>query len=194
MLSRKVTILSLLLVIPGLASAQRSRGSFGRDAEPNWDELGKGSGGLQLSTRDMENISPLKLLIDKRKDLELTDDQTKRLKDFEAKLKDQNQSLLKALDSLRKASRPSLRPSDDDRTRMMNVRREVMGVVKDIRSNYDASLKEALAVLDESQRATADGLVQKQNEEAENMLRDKMGRGGEPGGEGGRRGGRPPAA
>jgi hypothetical protein len=54
--------------------------------------------------------------------------------------------------------------------------------VKDIRSNYDASLTQALPVLDESQRSTADGLIQKLNEEAEKMLREKMGRGGASGG------------
>ena len=164
--------------------------------EPNWDSLGKRPSGIQLSTRDMENISPLKLLIDKRKDLKLTDDQLRQLKDLEGTSKDQNQPLLRALDSLRKESRPSTRPSDDDRTRMMSVRREVTGVVKDIRTNYDASLKDALAVLDESQRTTANGLLQKQSEEAERMLGEKLGgrSGGEPGGEGGRRGGRPPAA
>jgi hypothetical protein len=172
-------MLVLLVVLPAIASAQRQRGSFGRDAEPNWDELSKGSGALQLSNKDVENISPLKLLIDKRKDLKLTDDQLAKLKDIDGKLKEQNVSLFKALDSLRKETRPSNRPSDDDRTRIMSARREVTGVVKDIRANYDASLTQALPLLDESQKATADGLLQKQNEEAEKLLREKMGgRGG----------------
>jgi hypothetical protein len=196
MFSRKIAILSLLVALPTIASAQRQRSSFGRDAEPNWDELGKGSGGLQLSNKDLENISPLKLLIDKRKDLKLTDDQLTKLKDLDGKSKEQNVALFKTLDSLRKETKPSTRPSDEDRTRIMSARREVSGVVKDIRSNYDASLTQALPVLDESQRSTADGLIQKLNEEAEKMLREKMGRGGASGGaEGGspsdRRPGRP---
>jgi hypothetical protein len=182
MFSRKVAVLSLLITLPAVSAAQGKRGSFGRDAEPNWDELSKGGGGLQLSNKDVENISPLKLLIDKRKDLKLTDDQLAKLKDIDGKLKEQNTSLFKMLDSLRKETRPSARQSDEDRTRMMAARREVMGVVKDIRTNYDASLTTALPVLDESQRTTADGLIQKNNEDAEKMLREKIG--GRSGGEG----------
>ena len=190
MVSRKLVVLSLL-VLPSIAAAQR-RGSFGRDAEPNWDELSKGSGGLQLSKGDVENISPLKLLIDKRKDLKLTDDQLGKIKDLESRMKEQSQPLFKAFDSLRKETRPPMKVADEDRTRMMRARREAMGVVKDIRANYDASLKEALPVLDETQRGTADGLLQKQAAEAEKMLSEKAG-GGRDGGEGGRPAGRPPA-
>jgi hypothetical protein len=192
MISRKLVALALL-ILPGVATAQRTRGSFGRDAEPNWDELAKGSGGLQLSNRDVESISPLKLLIDKRKDLKLTDDQLGKIKDVESKLKEQNLVLFKALDSLRRETRPPAKTTDDDRARMMRARRDAMGVVKEIRGNYDASLKEALPLLDDTQRGTADGLLQKQSADAEKMLSEKMGSRGGDGGEGGRSGGRPPA-
>ena len=43
---------------------------------------------IKLSNKDIENVSPIKLLIDKRKDLKLTDDQLAKLKDREDKLKE----------------------------------------------------------------------------------------------------------
>ena len=56
--------------------------------------------------RDLEDMSPLKLLIDKRKDLKLTDAQVSTFKDSEGKLKDKNAPLFKAVDSLVREMRP----------------------------------------------------------------------------------------
>jgi hypothetical protein len=196
MFIRSVAVLALVAV-PAVAAAQRSRGSFGGEKEADWKAIGgdkAGGSGIQLSNGDVEKISPVRLLVDKRKDLKLTDDQLKRIKDLEEQLKGKNQPAFRALDSLRKESKASAKPSDEDRSRMMGARRGVMTVLGDIRANYEASLKEALALLDESQQKTANELVQKQSQEAEEMLKDKLGgRGGPSGAEGGEeRRGRPP--
>ncbi len=190
MISRKLAVFALLVLIPTLASAQRRGGSrsTGND-KPDWNELGGKSGGLQLSNRDVENISPIKLLIDKRKDLKLTDDQLKQIKDLDGKLKEQNQPLFKALDSLRTAMRSSSTAGDEDRSSIMSARREVGGVVHDIRATYETSLKDAMALLDDAQRATAEPLLQKHAEESDRVLSEKLG--GRRGGESGRSG-RPP--
>jgi hypothetical protein len=58
---------------------------------------------------------------------------------------------------------------------MMEARRTVMTVVTTIRTNYDASLGQALPLLDEGQRTKANELLDKQRKEAEEMLRDKLG-------------------
>lgn len=129
---------------------------------------------LQLSNRDVEDISPIKLLIDKRKDLKLADDRVKQLKDIEGKLKDKNEPSYKALDSLRKVMKPSSTPNEDERTRMLAARSGVMAAVADIRANYDASLKDALAMLDADQQKAANELVQKQTADAEQMLQEKL--------------------
>jgi len=114
----------------------------------------------------VENISPIKLLIDKRKDLKLTDEQVKQIKNVESTLKDKNQGLFKALDSLRKEIKSGSQ-SDDGRSRAMNAQREVMGVLGDIRTNYDAALKEAIPLLDEAQQKTANEALQKQRDLAD---------------------------
>ena len=134
------------------------------------------SGGVKLSNRDVEDISPLKLLIDKRKDLNISDEVVKKLKDLENQLKETNRESFRALDSLRRLAQPPARePTDDDRARMMEARRMVMNVVTTIRANYDASLGQVLPRLDEGQRTKANELLDKQRKEAEEMLRDKLG-------------------
>lgn len=184
-----IRILVSLILIPTVAFAQRGGGGSGGsggsrvrgDPKADWQSvLGSNSGGIKLSNRDVENISPVKLLIDKRKDLKLSDDQLNRLKEIDAKLKDKNQDSFKALDSLRRMGQaPAHEPNDDDRARMSMARRLVMATVGTIRENYDAALKEALPILDEPQQKTASELLEKQKSEADEMLREKVGsRGG----------------
>jgi hypothetical protein len=171
----------VLIVLPTMLSAQRRGGGSVR-GEPTakWDEINKeGAGGLKLSNGDLEDISPTKLLIDKRKDLKLTDAQLQQFKDLETAQRSKNGPLFKALDSLRKDLKAPAQPSDDDRSRMMSARNGVMTMVAGIRANYDATLTSATALLDESQKKTAAELVDKQSKDATEMLKDKLGgRGG----------------
>ena len=123
-------------------------------------------------------MSPIKLLIDKRKDLKLSDDQVKGLKDIESKLKEKNDPSFHALDSLRRAAQPPLHdPSDDDKSRMMNAQRGAAAVVATIRGNYDAALNDALPTLDDTQRNNAKDLLEKQRNEAQDAVREKLGPG-----------------
>ncbi len=177
-----IRILASLSLIPVVASAQRGGGGAGGsrvrgDPKADWQSvLGSNSGGIKLSNRDVENISPIKLLIDKRKDLKLTDDQLNRLKEFDTKLKDENKDSFQALDSLRRmAQPPAHEPNDDDRSRMTTGRRLVAATVATIREHYDAALKDALPLLDEGQQKAANELLDKQRREAEEILRDKLG-------------------
>lgn len=170
-----------LILVAATASAQRGGRGFGKADRPDWDKMGKGAPGLQLSNRDVENMSPIKLLIDKKKDLKLTDDQVKQLKDIEGKLKSTNEPNFKVLDSLRREMRGSANPNEQDRSRMMSARSTVMQVVRAIRAHDTDALKDALALLDEPQQKTANDLVQKQSQESDETLREKLG-GGRSGG------------
>jgi hypothetical protein len=181
MITPAKAIVSLALVLAPLAlPAQRGGGGSGRTRGEQRADFGAvmnaNSGGLALSNRDVEDISPLKLLIDKRKDLKLTDDQVKGFKDLESKQKDELRASFRALDSLRKAAAPPARePNEEDRGRMMEARRTATAVVATIRQQYDASVQQALPTLDEAQRKTAGELLEKQKQEAEEMLREKLG-------------------
>lgn len=180
MLTVKRALVALVL-IPTIASAQRgggtTKGTRG-DPKADFDAIAGKKGGVQLSNRDVEEMSPIKLLIDKRKDLKLSDDQVKGLKDIESKLKEKNDPSFHALDSLRRAAQPPLHdPSDDDKSRMMNAQRGAGAVVATIRGNYDAALNDALPTLDETQRNNAKELLEKQRNEAQDAVREKLGSG-----------------
>jgi len=176
-----VSAVVLSVSLPALALAQRGGGGAGRSVERGDKQadysLMNGSA-IKLSNRDLENISPLRLLIDKRKDLKLTDDQLAKLKDREDKLKESMKPSFGALDSLRRAATPASRtPDDGDRARMMETRRKFNEVVTGIRTQYDAAANEAIPILDDAQQKQANDLIQKQRAEADDMVRSKLGGG-----------------
>jgi hypothetical protein len=179
---RKLAFVTLLFA-PTVLLAQRGGGGAGRvergDRRPNYDEMSKTTTpGLQLSNRDVEDVSPLHLLLDKRKDLKLSDDQQKQIKDLENKMKETVKPSFKTLDSLRAVmKRPSGTLSDEERAQVTLARQDVGRVVGEIRDAYGASLKETMALLNPEQQKTAQELVHKQSQDAEQMLREKMGGG-----------------
>jgi hypothetical protein len=112
-------LIAALLFVPSLALAQR--GGASSQAAKHTEMDPQTASGPTLRTRDIEDMSPIKLLIDKRKDLKLTDAQLSGLKDAEPKLKEANAPLLKQVDSLmRRADRRRAKPLD-------HVRREAHG-------------------------------------------------------------------
>ena len=179
MLVRRLAV--ALILLPTIASAQRGGGGGGGsgsrtrgDPKADFNAIA-GDKGNKLSNRDVEDMSPIKLLIDKRKDLKLSDDQVKHLKDIENKLKETNDASFHALDSLRRAAQPPLHEaSDDDKSRMMSARRTFAAVIATIRGNYETSLGEAQAVLDDTQKPRANELVEKQKQEAQDTIREKL--------------------
>ncbi len=167
-----------LLLIPALASAQRKK--MGDVPDP-WNDIKKQSNaGIQLSVRDIEDMSPIKLLADKRRDLKLTDDQQKQIKDIDAKLKETNKPLLKMLDSLKSESKPKAATANnvlsEDDAHTQAVMNDFMAALGIVRTNYEASLKEAMALLDAAaQQPKAQELLAKQAKDNEETLKDKLG-------------------
>ncbi|MDB4875713.1 MAG: hypothetical protein JWM41_2159 [Gemmatimonadetes bacterium] len=178
-MSRRLLLVALL-VLPSLAAGQRGGGTrsqadkrtelFGKDSMPK---------GPSLRARDLEDQSPLKLLIDKRKDLKLTDAQLSTLKDAEPKLKETDAPLLKAVDSLVHELRPSGNSSAEERTRLRDARVSLMTVLVAIRTSYDEAGKAAITSLDADQQSKAKDLLAKQQQETEKLLSERMG-GGRP--------------
>ncbi|MEP6494226.1 MAG: hypothetical protein ABJF01_16205 [bacterium] len=171
---RRSLALAALLLAPSLAVAQRTQATKRTDLMSK-DDIPKAPA---IRVRDIEDQSPLRLLIDKRKDLALTDAQLSQIKDADGKLKEKNAPLYKAVDSLvRELRPPSGTPSADDNSRMRNARLGLSEVIADVRTNYDASAKDAIALLTPDQQPKANDLVAKQREECDKMLRDKLGGG-----------------
>jgi len=168
-------LVAALLLAPSIAFAQRGSGRTQADRKTDLFPKEEMSKGPTLRVRDVEEQSPLKLLIEKRKDLKLTDAQFAQFKSAEDKFKEQNAPLFKSLDSyLRDLKNAASSPSDEARTKGRDARSGIMEVLKELRTNYDASLKDLLAPLDADQQAKANQLVEKQREEGDKMLREKL--------------------
>lgn len=167
------TLLALPLSLSTIAAAQRTRTQSDRRTEMFDKDSSKQSPALRV--RDIEDQSPIKLLIDKRKDLKLSDAQLGQLKDSEGKLKEKNEPLLKAVDSLARELRYAAgSPSEESRTRARNARMGLLNTVGEIRSNYDASAKEALATFDADQQTKANELIDKLKQETDKLIRERV--------------------
>jgi chromosome segregation ATPase len=180
----------VLALVPATLVAQRGGGGRGGGSRMGRGDEGGGSASsmLRLSNGDVEEMSPIKRLIDKKKDLKLTDAQVKQFKDLESEMKQRNEHLFKQLDSLRKDMTPSGSGAFE---RIANDRQAVEDVVGNIRLSYNETLKRATEQLDDPQKQKAAELIQQLNDDADKTLKDKLeGRAGR-GDDGGRRG-RPP--
>ena len=170
---RRLLITTTLLVAPSVLLAQRG-GRTQADKRTELMDKAEIPKGIDVRVRDLEDQSPLHLLIDKRKDLNLTDTQLSQLKDAEDKLKDKNAPLYKSADSLIRATRLTSSSSDADKSRAQSARNTLMEVVKSLNENYDAARKDAVALLDAQQQPKANEMLDKQRQDAEKFLRDRM--------------------
>jgi hypothetical protein len=143
--------------------------------------------GPTISGKDFVEASPLGMLLDKKKDLKLTDAQMAAIKSADEKLQAANKDRYALVDSLKKQMKPSVAPSAEDETRVVLARDAMQGVVRDIHMSEDAETKAVVQTLDAEQQKTAAELLAKHAEKTQKMLRDKLG--GGMGGRGGRRGG-----
>lgn len=174
-MSRRVIVFAVLLALPTAAWAQRGGGRtqsdrrtelFDKDAQPK---------GPSLRVRDVEDQNPLKLLIDKRKDLNLSEAQVAAFKDADSKLRDVNAPLFRTVDSLVHEMRPPLAsPSDEDRSRIGNARMSLMGTLGSVWANDDSAAKEAVATLAAEQQTKANALLEKQKDDRQKMVQDKL--------------------
>jgi hypothetical protein len=173
--NRRLLVLATLLALPSVAIAQRGGGvrtkagmhesSFKDDNTPQ---------GPTLRPRDIEDVSPIKLLLDKRKDLKLSDAQTDGLKKAEGALKEKNAPLLKAVDSLVHEMKPPLNATPESDMRIRDARGGLQQALGTIDENYAAAAKEALATFDADQQAKATAMLAKLKEDADKKIREKM--------------------
>jgi hypothetical protein len=172
---RRLVIASALLIAPSVVLAQRG-GRTQADKRTDLMDKTEIPKGVDIRVRDLEDQSPLHLLIDKRKDLKLTDAQVSQLKDAEDKLKDKNAPLYKTADSLIRATRLTSTSSDADKSRAQSSRGSLMELVKTLGESYDGARKDAVALLDADQQPKANEMLDKQKQETEKFYRERMSR------------------
>jgi hypothetical protein len=176
MFRRSVLFAALVLLPVGAASAQRARSAATKhdDAKYADDEMAKGPA---IRGRDLEDLNPAKLFLDKKKDLKLSDAQVEALKKSESEVKEKNQALYKAIDSLARAMKPPMNPNAESQARLRDARRDLDQTIGTIRSSYDATSASIMDGFEADQKAKATELLAKQKEDADKKIRDKM-RGG----------------
>lgn len=191
-MSRFTVAAVAVLLVPALAIAQPRGGrGMGGSKEADWSEVTKDlPKGPAIAGKDFAGASPLAMLLDKKKDLKLTDAQVTSLTDAETKLQADNAARYVLVDSLKKSMKPTVAATAEDEARVALSREAMMGVVRDIRTSFDAAAKAGVGGFDADQQKKAEDLLGKHNEKLQKMVRDKMGGGGPGmGGGGGRRGG-----
>jgi hypothetical protein len=173
-MNRNALVIAALIALPSLAAAQR--GGTRTQSDKRTDMFSKeDEQGFKpsLHTSDLEDQSPLKLLIDKHKDLKLTDPQLAQMKDGETALKTKDAPILKLADSLINAMKKT--GSDDDRAYARRAAGALSNVIEALRANYDTAGTAAVAQLDPEQQTKAKELIEKQKQETTDMLKKKMG-------------------
>ena len=197
MLRVRYALIALCLV-PAVAGAQMGRSGVGSrtgesDARRARTDIDRENlPPLRLRVSDVQDYNPAHVLGDEKKALKLTDDQQAKLKDLRKAIDQSNKELSDRFDSIRVAIRPTPNPSDEDRVRETIGREELTRVVQAIRANYVAAEPQALALLDDTQKAAAQEILAKQAKEFDKTLSEKLGGRGFGGRGGGRPGGRPP--
>src|SRR5262245_16770138 len=97
--------IAVLMLVPAVATAQKK--SMGiKEADIEAGAAKTAPTGPTISSKDFEKASPYKLMLDKKKDLKLTDAQQAAAKEADAKLMAANADRFKLLDSLKKDAKP----------------------------------------------------------------------------------------
>jgi len=179
-MNRKTWLVAALLMIPTFAFAQRGGGGRS-EATKRTDMFDKQDtpAGPSLRVRDVEDMNPIKQLIDRRKDLKLTDAQVNQLKDAESKLKQTNEPVLKAVDSLLHEAKMAAvnNTTDAGRARYEEATRTLRSAVEQARANDNAAANEATAAFDAEQQTKAKEILAKLKEDNDSMLRERLGGG-----------------
>jgi hypothetical protein len=199
MTPRTLSGFALLLIVPVTLNAQGRRGSSGgggASSAPTADDcraasgggrgLGAGGGASDAArmincmkesgslSKDLEKSNPIETLLDGKKDLKLSSDEEKQLKDLNKQLKDEVKPFFKTIDSV---SREMKKTGDYAPTQgqMMVGRSLTRESADSVGARYRAASDAAIAKLAEEHRQPATDMLQKAME-----ARMASSRGGRP--------------
>lgn len=168
-----VALIALFLV-PTLAHAQRKmRG----EPEANWNQIDKSvQANIRISKSDLEKLSAIRTVVDKKKDLKLTAEQLAKIEELTKQEAAVMEPHFKLVDSLKLAARwRQGQDSTQERARTQLARQELVSVVRQIRSTYDSTFQFALPVLDETQQKAVAEHVQKERADADQDIQKALG-------------------
>jgi hypothetical protein len=186
MTTRKFSLIALLLILPLTLHAQRRRGGSdaggGGSPAPSADDCGTASTGGRGFTagggaadakkmmncmkespslsKDLEKANPLETLLDAKKDLKLSSDEEKELKNLNKQLKDDVKPFFKTIDSVAREMKKTgdYAPTTGQQVMGRSLTRESADSVE---ARYRTASDAAIAKLAEEHRQPATDLLQK---------------------------------
>ena len=188
----RILAMALVAGLPALALAQK--GGAKTAADPNAisssSSGGSGSGAKTPSSRDLTELNPAALLVDKKKKLSLADSTVNQLKAVQKKIGDRNAAFYASYDSTRKwtmsiadpnatkyanadASRAANSISPAEQARMQASMRDLRAMMADYRERRKADVADALAVVPEAQKKAAADMLSGQDGDMEKLLSGK---------------------
>jgi hypothetical protein len=173
----RAPVVVALLLIPTIVEAQRTnRGKVPSD----WDRADTAMGRPvpAIKQNEIEKLSAVHIMVGKKKDLKLNDEQLAKLKELGKAEESQNVALYQRIDSLRLAMRRRAgEDGDQERARSTVARQDMLAVLRQIRQNYDSTFKMCTPILSEEQMKLASTIVEEERQEADDDLRSKIGGG-----------------
>jgi hypothetical protein len=112
MITRKLSFVALLLILPvvvaeaqrGGSSTRKTRG-FGAAGGSETDAIMQGLAESPSLSKDLQKANPVESLLGKKKDLQLSADEEKELKTLNASLKETVKPFIKSIDSVSKENK-----------------------------------------------------------------------------------------
>ena len=155
---RVALVLSLLMVAPTLSMAQRGgRTRSGATSRTNMfpsDQMR--SRATNVTSGKLRDLDPLAILLDKHKDLALTDSQVTALKTMDDQLGTMQKPAYHVLDSLdQELANVGSNPTSDEQQQMQTANTFVRMIATHVREQYDSVEKSAGALMTDDQKHKA---------------------------------------
>ena len=161
MTSRMFLAMSML-VLPAVTSAQRG-GRASRDREA---PKATPAGARLATVRDIEDLNPAALLVDKRKKLALPDSAAEQLKALAKAVKERNKATLALYDSVRKRLTSTADPAGSDMQQSVMALRNLVVQLRDQRRK-DAD--DALLLVPDAAKPQAREMLKEQDDEFDRL-------------------------
>ena len=190
----RIFALALVACLPAAGLAQKK--ASGDDAAPSSGGGGGGGGMKSPSSRDLSDMNPASMLMDKKKKLSLADSTVAALKAVQKKLNDRNAAFYSGYDSTRKwtvslssssssqaaaglhggatdSKLTSVGASPAEMAKMQSSMRDLRAMMSDFRERRKADVADALAVVPEALKKAAADMLNGQDADVEKLLSGK---------------------
>lgn len=162
-----VTLAAAALLTPALAAAQRGGrggGSYGK----KFDASSSDDANRAMSGRDFEKRSVVRVLLDNKKKLSLSDEQTAKFEAAASELTTQHAPIYTRVDSLQKVMRAvgnGSGASEDEKQHAMGARVAMSDVMDQMRSADEHATGVLMALLTDEQKEKATKVLEDAREE-----------------------------